>query len=202
MARSLRSAVFLIAFAGAYALAVLAGRATGVGDKEVALVWPAAAVAIIWVLTTRHHGPAERVLHVVVLGAVTCAVNIIAGTSAPMSAWFALVNVTLATITVAILVYRRDEVVLRDPGDLARLLTAVVAGTCCAAALATAYFAVVLDAPAGATFALFAVRNGASALLGLALWLKLHDLVWKRPRLSWSVLAESLVVGAAVAFIF
>lgn len=194
--------MLLIAFAVAYALAVLAGRATRVGEEDVALVWPAAAVAIIWVLTAQRCGPRERVLHVLVLGAVTCAVNIAAGSAAPMSAWFALVNVVLAVITVSILAYRRDEVVLRDPGDLARLLVAVATGTCCAAALATAYFVVVLDAPAGATFALFAVRNGTSALLALALWLKLRDLTWKRPRLPFAALAESLVVGAAVAFIF
>ncbi|CAM3297113.1 EAL domain-containing protein [Mycolicibacterium frederiksbergense] len=202
VARLLRSAVLLIVFAAAYALAVVAGRATRVGVEDVALVWPAAAVAIIWVLTTRRHGLPERVLHVLVLGAVTCAVNFAADSPAPMSAWFGLVNIAQAVITVAILAHRRDEVVLRDPGDLARLLTAVAAGTVCAAALATAYFAEVLDAPAGSTFALFAVRNGASALLGLALWLRLQDLDWKRPRLSWSAVVEALVVGAGVTLVF
>ncbi|MDZ7884595.1 MAG: PAS domain S-box protein [Mycobacterium sp.] len=202
MDRSLRSAVLLTAFAVAYALAVLAGRATRVGEQEVALVWPAAAVAVIWVLSTRRYGLPERVLHVLVLGAVTCAVNIAAGSSAPMSAWFALVNVALAVITAGILIYRRDEVGLRDPGDLARLLAAVVTGTLCAAALATAYFAVVLDAPAEETFALFAVRNGTSALLGLALWLRLQHLELRRPPISFSALAEALVVGAGVAFVF
>src|SRR3546814_8897943 len=114
-----------------------------------------------------------------------------------MSAWFALVNVVLAVTTVAILVYRRDEVVLRDPGDLARLLVAVVAGTCCAAALATTYFAVVLNAPAGATFALFAVRNGTSALLALALWLRLQDLVRKRSAENTSELQSLMRISYA-----
>ncbi|MDZ7882950.1 MAG: MASE1 domain-containing protein, partial [Mycobacterium sp.] len=202
MARLLRSSMLLIAFAAAYALAVVAGRATRLGSGEVALVWPAAAVAIIWVLTVQRCGPRERLLHVLVLGVVTFAVNIAFGTSVPMSAWFGLVNVAQAVITVAILAHRRDKVELRDPGDLARLLVAVATGTVCAAALATTYFAVVLDAAPGQTFALFAVRNGTSALLGLALWLRLQHLEWKWPRLSWSALVEASVVGAGVTLIF
>lgn len=202
VARLLRSSVLLIAFSAAYALSVVAGRATRLAGGEVALVWPAAAVAIIWVLVMQRYGPRERAVHLLVLGGLTCAVNIATGAPVLLSAWFALVNVTQAAVTVAVLTYRREAIVLRDPVDLVRLLLAVAAGTGCAAVLATTYFAALLDAPGPATFALFAVRNGASALLGLAIWLRLQDIDWTWPRPSRSAVIEGLVVGAGVAFVF
>lgn len=202
VARLLRSSVLLIAFSAAYALSVVAGRATRLAGGEVALVWPAAAVAIIWVLVIRHGGHRERAVHLLVLGVVTFAVNIATGAPTSLSVWFALVNVTQAGITVAVLTYRRQQVVLRDPIDLARLLVAVAAGAGSAALLATTYLAMLLDAPASMTFALFAVRNGASALLGLAIWLKVQDIEWRWPRLPRSAVIEGLVVGAGVTLIF
>lgn len=202
VARLLRSSVLLIAFSAAYALSVVAGRATRLAGGEVALVWPAAAVAIVWVLVLQQRGRRERAAHLVALGALTFAVNIATGAPVPLSAWFALVNVAQAVVTVAVLTYRREEVVLHDPVDLVRLLAAVAAGTGCAALLATTYMATVLDASASATFALFGVRNGASALLGLAIWLKLQDIEWTWPRLSRSAVIESVFVGVGVAFVF
>ena len=52
--------------------------------------------------------------------------------------------------------------------DLARLVRAVTCGCGCAAAVATAALVVEAGAPAGQTFVLFVVRNGASALIGVA----------------------------------
>lgn len=202
MTRLLRSSVLLIGFSAAYALSVVEGRATRLAGGEVALVWPAAAVAIVWVLVLQQRGRRERAAHLLMLGVLTFAVNVATGAPFSLSAWFALVNVTQAVVTVAVLTYRRQEVVLGDPVDLVRLLVAVATGAGCAALLATTYFAMLLETPAPMTFALVAVRNGASALLGLAIWLKLQDVEWAWPRLSQSAVIEASVVGAGVAFVF
>ncbi|WP_422747844.1 diguanylate cyclase domain-containing protein [Mycobacterium sp. WMMD1722] len=202
MARCLRSTAYLVAMPLAFGLAVLAGRATRLAGGEVALVWPAAAVAVIWLLAIRSCGRRERALHVGLLGLTTVAMNIVTGASLALSLWFVLVNVSLAVVTVGVLTYRRSEVALRDPADLGRLLVALTAGTCSAALVATAFLAPVTGAPVGETFALFAVRNGASALLGVAIWLRLRDVTWSRPRWSPAELGEALLYGIGVGFVF
>lgn len=186
----------------AYALATVAGRATRLGGGEVALVWPAAAVAVIWLITVRPGGTRERAVHVSMLAILTFVMNILTGASPLLGAWFVLVNVTLAVVAVEILTYRRDEIVLRDPADLARLVAAVTAGSCCAAVLATAFLATVTGAPVWETFALFAVRNGATALLGVAVWLRFRDVRWRRPQVSALGVVEALVVGSGTVFVY
>lgn len=204
MDRRVRGAVYLIAFPLAYALAVFAGRATRLGGGEVALVWPAAAVAVIWLLTTRRCGQSERLAHVLLLGATTFVMNLATGAAPMLSAWFVLVNVVLAVVTIALLTSGRDDVALRDPADLARLIGAVAGGSCAAAATATVYLGPVTQAALGETFALFAVRNGTSALLGVALYLRVQDLAWTRPKFTLrpGAIAEALVTGAGVVAVF
>ncbi len=202
MARALRSALVAGGFAALYAMSVSLGRATRLPGGEVSLVWPAAAVAVIWLLVARRYGRGTCWINVALLGLVTFITNLVTGASAPLSACFIVVNVSLAVVTTAVLTYRRDEVVLRDPPDLARLVTAVTAGSLCAATAATAALAYFLDQPLGMTFALFAVRNGATALLGVAAWLRLRDVTWHRPRLSARAVMEAVLVGVAVVVIF
>lgn len=200
--RVLRSATYLVAFPLAYAAAVAAGRATRLAGGEVSLTWPAAAVGVIWLLSVRNRDTWERTAHVVLLGVVAFATNLATGASVPLSAWFVLVNIALSVITVEVLAYGRDEVVLRDPVDLARLVAAVTAGTCCAAVLATGYFVVVTGAPLWETFGLFAVRNGSTTLLGVAIWLRLRDIVWTRPRVTAASAIEVVVAAVGVVVVY
>lgn len=166
------------------------------------LVWPAAAVAVIWLLTTWRHGLRDRAIHLVTLAVVTFGMNLATGAPLPLSVWFGVVNVVLAVVTVRILMYGRDEAVLRDPADLARLVAAVAIGTCCAAALATAFLAATMETRVWMTFALFAVRNGASVLVGVSIWLRLRDVTWKWPRITVATTVEALVVGAGIGAVF
>ena len=138
----------------------------------------------------------------VVLGAVTFAVNLATEATVSIAAWFVVVNVVLAVVTVAILGYRRDHIVLRDPSDLARLVGAVTCGCGCAAAVATAALVVEAGAPAGQTFVLFVVRNGASALIGVAVWLRLPDVEWRCRRFSAVAALEASLAGVGVAAVF
>lgn len=202
MNRRLRSPAVLLAFPLIYAVAVVAGRATRLGGGEVALVWPAAPVAVIWLLAAQLSGRRQVAVQLSILGALTFAMNIATGASPLLSTWFVLVNVVLSVVTVGILTHRREQVVLRDPADLARLVAAVAAGSCCAAALATAFMVVVIGGQVWETFALFAVRNGSSALVGVAVWLRLQDVHWQRPRVSAAGLGEALLVGTSVVLVF
>ena len=183
-------------------MAAVVGRVSRIPGSEVALVWPAAAVAIIWLLVAQRYSRAVRTAHVVVLGAVTFAVNLATEATVSIAAWFVVVNVVLAVVTVAILGYRRDHIVLRDPSDLARLVGAVTCGCGCAAAVATAALVVEAGAPAGQTFVLFVVRNGASALIGVAVWLRLPDVEWRCRRFSAVAALEASLAGVGVAAVF
>ncbi|ANW65715.1 hypothetical protein BCA37_21035 [Mycobacterium sp. djl-10] len=198
----LRFATPLLVFPLLYALSVLVGRATRLGGGEVALVWPAAAVGVIWLLSARRAPRWERLLHLGLLAAVALAMNLATGASIPLAVWFCLVNVVLSVVTVETLAFGRDEVVLRDPADFAHLIAAVTTGTGCAAVLATGYFVVALDAPLWETFALFAVRNGATALLGLSVWLVWLHRASGRPRLSTASITEAVLVSGGLAFVF
>ncbi len=202
MGRTVRSATYFVAFPLAYALAIIVGRATRLGGGEIALVWPAAAVSTIWLLAAQRCGRRERVAHLTLLTVLTYVVNRFTGAAPPLAAWFVLVNVALAVITVAALTYGRREVTLRDPADLARLLAAIVVGNCCGAVLAAGWFVVVDGDPAWETFALFAARNSASALLGVAIWLRLRDLTFERPRLTPLTVLEAVAVAGSVVFVF
>lgn len=153
--------VFMI-FPWVYAASIIAGRATRVTGSEISLVWPTAAVAIMWLLSVQRCPRWLCLTQVVVLGFMTFSVNLLTDASVQLSAWFVLVNLVLALVTVRILHFRREEVVLRDPADLVHVVVAVAAGTVCAAALATAYLVPATGAPGWETFGLFAVRNGAS----------------------------------------
>lgn len=91
-------------------------------------MWPAAAVAVIWLLATRRCGQSERLAHVLLLGATTFVMNLATGAAPMLSAWFVLVNVVLAVVTVALLTSGRSDIALRDPADLAQVIGAVAAG--------------------------------------------------------------------------
>ncbi|MFB1299084.1 diguanylate cyclase domain-containing protein [Mycobacterium sp. pW049] len=198
----MRSATLFVVFPLVYALSVVAGRATRLGGGEVALLWPAAAVGVIWLLSARQCGRWERVMNIALLAGVAFATNLATGASTPLSLWFVLVNVVLSVVTVEILALGRGKVALRDPADFARLVVAVAAGTCSAAVLATGYFTLVLDAPVWETFGLFAVRNGATALLGLSIWLSLRNEPTRPRRYNLASAGEALLVGSGLAAVF
>jgi diguanylate cyclase (GGDEF)-like protein len=189
-------------FAVAYALAILVGRASRVDGSEVSLVWPAAAVAVLWGLHAHDLPRVQAALHWVGLAALTFGVNLTTGAPVGLSAWFSCVNLVLAAVTVAALGYGGRPVVLRDPADLGRVTAAVAAGTVCAAALATGFFAQQGHPELLETFALFAVRNGVTALVGLVVVLRLRDAQWRRPHFTTARVVETLGCASVVVLVF
>ncbi|MDO3402107.1 EAL domain-containing protein [Mycolicibacterium neoaurum] len=202
MTRRAHSATILVVFAVAYALAIAAGRATRLVGGEVALAWPAAAVAIMWLLVVQRRGPVERGVHLATLAIVTFATNLATGAPLGLAAWFVLVNLVLAVVTVRLLQWRGTAATLCDPADLAHLVVAVIGGASCAAVLATVYLYANGDTRIWETFALFLVRNGTSALLGVSIWLRLRNVQWLRPRFTAGKAVEAVAVTAAVTVVF
>ncbi len=176
----------------AYGAAIVVGRASRVDGTEVALVWPAAAVGVLWALHARSQGRRVEVVHWFAIAATTFAVNLATHAAVAISLWFSLVNLTLAVVTVAVLTYADRPPVLREPADLGRLVAAVVAGTLMAASLATLWFARAGHGDLPQTFALFAVRNGVTALTGVAVVLRLRDARWRLPPQSLMRILETV----------
>lgn len=203
MARRLvRAALPALGFAAAEALAVVAGRAVRVDHGEVALVWPAAAISVLWALHARGLGPRRAVPHAVLLCLTNFAATLATGATVGLAAWFTGVNAVLAAVTALLLTPGRRTAVLREPADLARLVVAVSTGTVCSAALAVAYLAHAGHDGLVQTFALFAVRNGVTALAGVALVLRLQDARWRRPVITGPRVAETVACVVVTLAVF
>lgn len=203
MARRVSRAVLPGAgFAVAYALAILAGRATRVEGSEVSLVWPAAAVAVLWGLHAHDLPRVQAAFHWAGLAALTFGVNLTTGAPVDLAAWFVLVNLSLAAVTAVLLRYGGRPARLREPADLGRLVGAITAGTTVAATLAVLWFAHTGASDLPRTFALFALRNGATALAGVAVVLRLRDAQWRRPSYTLGRVVEALTCTALVCLVF
>ncbi|WP_200958959.1 GGDEF domain-containing protein [Nocardioides sp. Root190] len=199
---AVRAAWPALGFGIAYAAAILVGRATRVEGSEVSLIWPAAAVAVLWGIHAVALPARLAAVHWGLLATLTCTVSLATGATAEMAVWFVAVNLALAAIPAVLLRHGERPVLLRDPTDLGRLAVAVGAGTAVSATLATAFFATQTHEGLAHTFALFAVRNGVTALAGVALVLRVRDAQWRIPRPSRDRIVETvgLVVVATVVF--
>ncbi|WP_220793023.1 diguanylate cyclase domain-containing protein [Nocardioides stalactiti] len=202
IARVLREAAPPLVFAVAYATAIMVGRATRIPGSEISLVWPAAAVSVIWLLFMAERGRIELVTNALLLAGLTYGINLVTGAAEDLSAWFVLVNMTLAVVTVGLLRASRDKVALRDPADLSRLLVAVVVGSVSSAALAWMWFAMQGSGDLMTTFTLFAVRNGVTAFVGCVVWLRLREVIWTVPVMTPSRAAEWIATALVVSSIF
>ncbi len=201
-ASAARALLPALGFGAAYSVAILVGRATRVEGSEVSLVWPAAAVAVLWGIHARGLPRRAAAFHWIVLAALTLGVNLTTGAPVGLSTWFVLVNVALAAVTTLVLGYGGRQITLRDPADLGHLVVAVTCGTLVAAALATVYFAAVGHEDLPRTFGLFAVRNGVTALAGAAVVLRLQEAQWRRPQPSRLRVLESVACVVVTVVVF
>ena len=191
-----------LGFGTAYAAALLVGRATRVEGTEISLIWPAAAVAVLWGAYA-HDLPAGRAIgHWSVLGALTFVVALATGGPLELAVWSVGVHLALAAVPAAVLGHGGRGLVLREPRDLGRLAVAVTAGTLLAAVLAIAYFAQAGQDDLTGTFALFFVRNAVTALAGVAVVLRLRDARWRLARPSGPRAAETLICIVVVTAVF
>ena len=157
----------------AFAVLVIAGRATRPEGSELALVWPAAALAMLWTATSWGR-PRALVVDMVLLGAVTWAANAVTGAPAWLCAATVVANVSHGLIGCAVFRHQRPAgfalVSLLDLRALA--LAAVASSVASAGAVATGLWLVGGGDPLPAAGTLF-VRDAVSTLLLTALGLRL-----------------------------
>jgi len=125
--------LWTVGFAAAFVLMAMAGRATIPAHTDVALVWPAGGVAVLWLLLTRA-GPAS--IDVGVLAVMAFTVNY--GTGAPVDLSIVLMATNVVQAVVATEVLRRvcpglwgcgGVEPLESSGALAWMLVALTAAT-------------------------------------------------------------------------
>ncbi|HWG94609.1 MAG TPA: PAS domain S-box protein, partial [Mycobacteriales bacterium] len=165
----------LALFSAAYALAAWAGRSTRLPGTPLALVWPAAAVAVVW-LAVSWRRPRRRALDVAVLAAVTAAVNAATGATPVMAAVFAAANVVQALGTCWV-VHRLQPQAwrLRAPSDLVVLVLGCVAGSVASAAIGPTGMSLTGGADLLPTAGAWVLRNASSTFVFGALALRLAD---------------------------
>ena len=186
----------LPAFAAAYALAVVVGRATRLEGTQLALVWPAAGVAVLWLL----HAQAARqpYRHAVALVVVTAAANLATGAPPSTAATFAVANLLQAVVAVALL---GEGFALRSVGALGRLLLASTVGALVSGLVGSLALRLLVGAELPLTFGLWTVRNATSCLVIVAVAVRLRDAAAVRRTGAGpaeGALVAALLVGGAL----
>ncbi len=165
--------------AAVYAGAVVLGRLTRLGDSQLALVWPAAAVGVLWLALS---GPDRRRLAVdtAVLGAVAATANAATGADPTLALAFGLANVLQSLVACALMDglqrhWRSASWRLRRPADLGALVLASVGGSAAAALVGPVALWWAQDADLPTTTGAWVLRNAASTFVFTAAALRLAD---------------------------
>ena len=129
------------AFATAYALLTLIGRATATEGQVVSLIWPGSGVALLWLLA---ESPRHVLRVLVPLMAIHFGVVLATGVS-PLLGFFGAASVTLQTAVTGLLLRRWCPTMLgaggtasiRSPRNLAAMAGAAAIGCALGAAIGT-----------------------------------------------------------------
>ena len=204
------SALRSVGFALVYGAAVALGRASRVEDSQLALVWPAAAVAFLWLAAA--WGDRRRVvLDALLLAAVTAAINVWTGTTAALGAVFGLANVVQAVVACVLMAYLQtrwslEPWRLRRSADLTALVLASLCGSLAAAFVGPVGLWLLSDDALLPTVGAWTLRNGASTFVFAALVLRLADRAVPRAlrdaREQVELLLAALVIATAYACVF
>jgi len=155
--------LWTVGFAAAFVLMAMVGRATIPALTDVALVWPAGGVAVLWLLLTRA-GPAS--IDVGVLAVMAFTVNY--GTGAPVDLSLVLMATNVVQAVVATEVLRRvcprlwgcgGVEPLESSGALARMLVALTAATGVGTLTGYTGYLLVVGDMSGPDFLLWLGRN-------------------------------------------
>ncbi|GAB4064380.1 hypothetical protein GCM10028777_10470 [Angustibacter speluncae] len=179
------AAVRSLAFAVAFLVAVLAGRATVMDGTSLSLVWPAAGVAALWLLVQR--GAGTRRLDLGLLGVLTLVANAVTG--APP--WLAVAFVVANVVQVLVL----ERVLLRWAGPfgddgrprlttlrhLGGLVASAVVASAAGAVIGPVAVALASGTWSWTTVAVWMCRNVGAIVLTVALGLHLLA-AWQRRR--------------------
>ncbi len=202
-----RALVPLALWSVVYLLAVLLGRGAVLEPAQVSVVWPAAGVSVVWLLSARRGAELRGAL--VAMALMTLFGNALTGAEMTASVLWSVVNPLHGLVGLAVL--RRagwrsaDPVTrVRDVGALAvaAVVSSAVSGL--AAGLVAAWR---FDADLAPVVAVLALRNGVSTLLvATALLAVLQAVAGRDPyagpagRVERGLVASATVAGTALAF--
>ncbi|WP_432523880.1 diguanylate cyclase domain-containing protein [Kineococcus sp. SYSU DK006] len=171
-----------LAFATAFAAAVLLGRLTAAEGSGLSLVWPAAGVATAWFCVQR--GAGTRRLDTALLAGATFSINTATGAGPALAAGLVLSNLAPALVFTAL----RDRWFPAAPGPVsngqfALLLAAAGAAAGASVAVGAGVLAVLGEDLVPAVLAVWWVRNAAGIVLVAPVVLRLvHAVRWRRDR--------------------
>jgi diguanylate cyclase (GGDEF)-like protein len=159
-----------LAFLAVYVLAVAIGRASHSEESQVALVWPAAGVSVLWLVGSV--GRRQRVLDASLLALATAVINLLTGV--PMAAAIAFAPVNVVHALVAVVLVRRlwpQGWLVRAPRDVARLMGVSLGAAAVSGPLSGLIAWLLLGSDPWQSVALFTLRNGGTtfAVLVVAL---------------------------------
>jgi integral membrane sensor domain MASE1 len=169
-----------LGFALIYSAAVVVGRASRVDGTQLALVWPAAAVGVLW-LAASWAGRRAVALNALVLGSLAGAMNVLTGTGWALGLGFAAANVVQSLVCCVVLLslqtrWGRPPWRLRGTADLAALVAASVAGSAAAALVGPVTLWLAGSVDLLPVMGIWTLRNAASTLVFAAVALRLADL--------------------------
>ena len=196
-----------VLFAVLYAATVLLGRATRSGGSPLAMVWPAAAVGFLW-LADAWGAHSRRATTALCLGLLAAVVNALTGVPLLVGAAFGVANALQGWVTCAVVDRWRAPAGsawrLRTPHDLAALVTGAAVGSVAAAGIGPVALWLASDVALLPAVGAWALRNGTSTFVFVALVLRVLDpgLVREpvaRRGSAERVLLAALLVGAYAA---
>jgi signal transduction histidine kinase/ActR/RegA family two-component response regulator len=199
-----------LACAGLYAATVLLGRMTRLEGSGLALVWPAAAVGVLW-LAASWHAPRRLAVDAVALTVVATAVNLATGAPPVLAVVFGVANLLQSALACAVVSrlqqrWGTEPWRLRRPADLGALVLGCVAGSLAAALVGPAGLWLTQGADPATTAGAWALRNAASAFVFSAAALRLADPALPRmprdPRTLLELAAAGLAIVVGYAAVF
>ncbi|MFI7586967.1 ATP-binding protein [Spongisporangium articulatum] len=166
--------VLLPTFAVVYAVAVYVGRLSRLEGTSLALVWPAAAVAFVWLLWATGRGRRQLALSSLVLCSVAAAMNWLTGSAALVALALGAANVIQALVELTV-VRRLGEGAwqLRRSRDLAVWVTACLAGSAAGALIGPAVLAATANADFWEVAGAWTLRNASNTFVFGAVILRL-----------------------------
>lgn len=179
------AAVRSVAFAVAFLVAVLAGRATVMDGTSLSLVWPAAGVAALWLLVQR--GAGTRRLDLGLLAVLTLVANLVTGAPPWLAVAFVAANVVQVLVLERLLLRWTgpfgddDRPRLTTLRHLGGLLASAVVASAAGAVIGPVAVALTSGTWSWTTVAVWMCRNVGAIVLTVALGLHLLA-AWQRRR--------------------
>ncbi|MDA0170904.1 ATP-binding protein [Solirubrobacter taibaiensis] len=193
----------LALFVALYLAAVALGRATRLDGTQLALVWPAAGVAFLW-LASGWHVPARRRLDLVGLFLATVAGNFLTGAVFSLALAFGVANLVMAVVSVLVFARLRPngmELSMTRPEDVRALLFGSVAGAAASAAIGPLAVWLLTDEHWPVAPASWLLRNGTGTLVIAGLGLRLPRETWRFERV-WEFVAVTVLAAGVYLVLF